>query len=184
MVHDSLYVYHDNSFDSVPSADSMRKNIVLEVIGGILCRDMKYRESYKDERLLELRAWLMRIQGIMTTLRHRPYMANDVMASFFDPIENIFSVDKWETEVFSVIQNEFESVKDFVPSPTDFSNPEHSIVEIDDTTMKEVLQQWHKIRISAACDVLFKATGVDGRFVGIGNEGVSLVHGETLYKVF
>ena len=168
----------------------MRKSIVTEVIGGILCRDLKYRESYKEERLLELRAWLMRIQGILTTLRHRPYMTDDVIASFIDPIENIFNTEQWETEVFSVIENEFESVKHFVPSPTDFSSippeipAEYPIVEIDDTTKQEVLKEWNKIRINAASDTLFKVTGVSGEFVGIGNEGVSLVHGETLYKVF
>eukprot|EP00956_Cyclotella_meneghiniana_P016646 scaffold26441_cov17-Cyclotella_meneghiniana.AAC.1 len=46
------------------------------------------------------------------------------------------------------------------------------------------MQSWNKPRIEKAQNRLREATGAIGTFVGVGNEGVSCVNDEFLYKVF
>lgn len=98
-VNEQLFVYHDNRFDAVSSPSGIRQNIVQEVIGGVLCREKKWRKSYKDARLLDLHCWLSRVRGILLTIRNRPYCSDELVREFIEPLEEILDVSKWKDEV-------------------------------------------------------------------------------------
>lgn len=183
-INEKLYVYHDNQFDNVPDPAAMRKTIVEEILGGALCRGSKYRENYMAGRIVELRAWHIRIKGILIALRKRPYVTDEMVRSFIAPLENIFDDKKWEDEVFAVVEREFVANRNFHPSPVHFSKDGNHIIQIDEMTKKELVQEYERSRIDVAGDLLFKAIGAGGKFVGLGNEGVSFVVGKLLYKVF
>ncbi|KAL7554231.1 hypothetical protein ACHAWF_017646 [Thalassiosira exigua] len=121
-VQKDLFVYHDNRFDEPASAEAVRKSIVQEVIGGILCRKVKFRKKYRDARLLELRSWFERVKGIITSLRNRPYCTDQLALNFIAPLEEIFHREKWEEEVFAVIERSFgASLERYKPNPIDFA---------------------------------------------------------------
>jgi hypothetical protein len=114
-----------------------------------------------------------------------------MITSLIAPLEDIFDCQCWEDEVFGVIETEFASLKKFEPTPADFSNTPIGqatagtiMIPIDETDKRELVRAWNKGRISAACDVLYEATGQIGEFVGLGKEGVSLYNNGSLYKVF
>lgn len=191
LVQANLFVYHDNQQDHIPTPTDIRRTVVEEVLGGILCRKRKHRESYKRQRILELRSWFIRLRGILLTLRHRSYTSDEMITSLIAPIEDIFDSQCWEHEVFSVIEGEFASLKNFEPTPVDFSkvsldqgSVENVMIRIDEVDKKKLVLEWNKVRIKAACDILYKSTGHIGEFVGIGKEGVSLCSKGFLYKVF
>lgn len=187
-VHPKLYVYHDNQFDIIADPESIYKTVVEEVLGGILCRGVRFRESYKNGRLLALRAWHLRVKGLLLALRNRPYTTPAFIEAFVTPLEDIFVDQRWEAEVFSVIEREYVLIRDFNPSPVDFSNSdmetERAIIQINETIRNELVQEWNKTRICEARALLCCANESRGRFIGLGNEGVSFAAAGLLYKVF
>ncbi|KAL9184057.1 hypothetical protein ACHAXT_002143 [Thalassiosira profunda] len=163
-VDEQLFVYHDNRFDSISSPQSVRKNIVQEVFGGILCRDPKWREQYKDTRVLEMRSWLLR---------------------------ELLDGEMWEDEVFSVIESTFGgSLRVYKPNPADFSQPTRfgisgRFVEVDAMESNAIKKELNSDRIDKAREVLQLAIGAqDATYVGNGSEGVSFCVKDVLYKVF
>ncbi|KAL7543213.1 hypothetical protein ACHAXR_012512 [Thalassiosira sp. AJA248-18] len=189
-VNELLFVYHDNRFDAAPTPAGIRKNVVQEVIGGTLCRDAKWRKTYIDTRLLEMKSWLARVRGVMISLRNRPYCTVELVRELIAPLEDILNLRKWEEEVFDVIERVCYSLQEYEPNPTDFARL-NSFIKFDVAEMKGIEKEWDRARIEEACKKLHEATGEDGiKFIGLGSEGVSfrvndlLTGRDLLYKVF
>ena len=179
-----LFVYHDNRFDEVPTSSGIRKNIVQEICGGILCRGVVWRKKYKERRLLELRSWLYRVNGILQTLQNRSYCSKSMIRFLIIPLKEILDFDSWEAEVFSVIERTFGRLKDFVPNPADFKSL-HIAPAIAQDDMRVIKEEWNTARVDHARGVLVTLVGMeDGVFVGLGSEGVCFRVKDLVYKVF
>ena len=182
-VDEQLYVYHDNQFDVVSSPSNIKKNIVQELMGGILCRNTKWRDQYKETRLLELKAWLFRVKGLLISLRNRPYCNDELDQEFIEPLEQILDTNAWEDEVFSIVRHTFSLLKAYKPNPTNFAMS-NNFLKLDIAETKEIEKEWNSARINQAHKVLRQVTGKEGYYIGIGGEGVSFRINDSLYKVF
>ena len=174
----SLYVYHDNKFDKIPTPSAMRRAMVQEILGAVLCRKKEALRLFKDKTVLELKLWLSRVQGLLKCLRSRPYYNQTMDKEFVQPLEAIFNEDLWKQEVFDVVEREFERLKEFEPQPTDFAFLSAELIRKSD--MEEALFQWRRIE-----DALKTLQGsVAGpAFVGMGHEGVVFQANNYAYKV-
>lgn len=183
-VDKQLYVYHDNQFDSISSPTKIRRNVVQELVGGILCRDIKWRKQYKETRIVETRAWLARIKGLLVSLRNRPYCTGELVREFIAPLEEILDDETWENDVFAVVERTFTSLEAYRPNPTDFDTS-NTFVKLDADETKNIEKEWNSARINQAQLVLHEAVDTEGSlYVGLGSEGVSFQVDDLLYKVF
>jgi len=179
-VIEQLYVYHDNTFDKVPSPFKMRRIIVQEICGGILCRCTEERQAYAKQRIVDLKSWMLRVQGLIQAFRSRAYCSNTMVRHLIRPLEEIFDSQKWEEEVYSVIKN--IELRDFKPNPIDFSK---SIQKIHLSDIEAINFEWKKPRrILKAREIIEKEIGKDAFFVGIGQEGVVFRINSDAYKLF
>lgn len=187
-VDKDLFVYHDNRFDIISSPSGVRRSIVQEVVGTILCRAIKWRKQYKDARLLEMRSWLARVKGILISFRNRPYCTEEFVRDFVTPLDEILESERWEEEVFAVVESTFDSLQGYEPNPADFAKTNFAkidtFIKVDVAESKAIEKEWNRDRITRAHKVLLAATGKDGIYVGVGNEGVSFQLEDVLYKVF
>ncbi|EJK68036.1 hypothetical protein THAOC_10832, partial [Thalassiosira oceanica] len=182
-VNPRLFCYHDNRFDAISSPENIRKNIVQEVLGGILCREPKLRDRYKRMRLIQLEFWLHRVNGLLASLRNRPYFTEQMDEQLLQPLEKILNINKWRDEVFRVLQSNYRNLENFRPRPTNFSSPLASIDLNEDIRIIQLL--WNSDRVEMARDVLTEVVGKRALIpVGIGQEGVSFELDGRLYKVF
>ena len=178
-----LFVYHDNRFDPEPTPSSIRKIIAQEILGGILCREVKWRKRFKDNRLLEIRSWLARVKGLLVSLRNRPYCNDGLVRNFITPLEEVFDLEQWEKDVFSVIESAFTPLQEYQPKSVDFAKL-NSVIKFNAAESKAIEKEWNRERIGQALKVLKEASGKDGVYVGIGSEGVSFRVDNSLFKVF
>lgn len=154
------------------------------MIGIILCRGVKYRKDYYEARLVELRAWLARVKGLLVSLRNRSYCNDELIVDFIRPLEEMLDDKKWEDDVFSVVERTFSSLKEYQPNPTDFA-ASSTFVKLDADEVNKIKKEWNSTRVDSALTMLHEVTGKQGiTYVGMGSEAVSFRVDETLYKVF
>ena len=175
-------VYHQNIFDKVPSPSNMRRVMIQEACGGIICRPRKERKSYAESRVIALRSWILRVQGLLQAFRSRVYCSKKMIDYFIKPLEDIFDSQKWEDEVIDVIKRHSIDLEYYVPMPTNYSK---IIENIPLEAINSIKQKWDKsTRIIKAKSIIEKEVGEDAIFVGIGQEGVVFRMCMDVYKLF
>lgn len=98
-----LSFLHNNMHDVVPNSEKIRESVALEMIGAIICRSSE-KKAFASQRVFALRSSIARIQGICKVLRERPYFSQICdLESFVDFLEELFNNDKWQSEVFEVV---------------------------------------------------------------------------------
>ena len=113
MVQKELAVLHQNSNDLIPSARQLREVVTMEMCGSILCRPVgKARSDFMKERILALKCSIARIRGVCETLHNRPYHSpGSPLDKFLIELDGIFSEVAWKNEVFNVIEQQVNRMK-------------------------------------------------------------------------
>ena len=113
-VNESLFVYHDNRYDKIPSNSKLRKIMVQEICGAILCRD-KNRSKFEKKRINDLKCWILRVQGLLKTIRSRPYFNDEIEQKLILPLEELFEADCWKFEVIKPIHDAMKKIGEWNP---------------------------------------------------------------------
>ena len=70
--HPALSVYHDRTRDKVPNVSSFLETAHKDLLGSAMCRNPRNRASFLKQRLKQLGANLLRIQGLEVALGFSP----------------------------------------------------------------------------------------------------------------
>jgi len=117
VVRRHLSVLHDNMHDKIPSTQTMRETVALEMIGAIICRPPEQRVSFSHNRVQALQCSIARIRGICKVLRSRPYFeSTPELSSFVDYLEtDLLNHEQWRREVFEVIERNVRTLEEWIP---------------------------------------------------------------------